>query len=763
EDTTLNRPVALKTLSQNLSENEEARERFVREAQSASAINHPNITTVYELVEEDDTRFICMEYVDGKTLRDMVEGSRVPVKQAIDIILQTAEGLEAAHDEGILHRDIKSANIMVNEKGRVKVMDFGLAHLEERSQLTREGSTLGTLAYSSPEQVSGSPVNESSEIFSLGVVFYELLTGQLPFAGSSDAETVLAIISGEQSAVTQFRGDVSDRLEAVVTRMLEKDATRRYQNCGELIGDLKAIQGELETSTIPISRMTASIQGRRKRRIRMIAAGGSVVVVMAALYLLFVAPVRSQIPRIGVLPFHEINPLEDETFSYSLASEIRDRLGRLSGLEVVEFYGSERYHNLETDSQIGKELGVQYLLRVDLREEHTPDNQARIRVSPRLIRVADLGVIPLETTEAVLTGTAVFDLYSAMAEQVAGALGVVLLDEEEEALQVIPTDSPGAYESYRLGRYHLDRRTPDDLPLALAHFQEAVAQDTTFAAAYAGLADTYALWPYYMIPINPIDQAEVYANAKEAARTALRLDPLLAEAHASLGYVLMYADWDWEGAEREFTMALALDPGYPAGHYWYSELLGTVGRFEEALSEARQSVVLDPLSTIGNNFIGVWLITLDQIDEAEAQFRYNLEINPGYPGSHSNLGTLLIKLGRLEEGYDHWLKLGFMPAEFAELAISATRDPARREETCRTFLEEYRWLVLLDPIASAGLFAMWDMDDLAFELLEVGFDQRHISMTLIQHYLRAWDLQSDPRSLDLLERMGLGQYFPDQP
>jgi len=264
EDTTLNRQVALKTLSQHLTENDEARERFVREAQAASAINHPNITTVFELLEEDDTHFICMEYVDGKTFREMVAGSRIPVKQTIDIILQAAEGLEAAHDEGILHRDIKSANIMVNEKGRVKVMDFGLAHLEDRSQLTRTGTTMGTLAYSSPEQVSGRPVTESSEIFSLGVVFYELLTGQLPFEGSSEAETVLAIISGEPTAVAQFRGDASDQLEAVVTRMLDKDTTLRYQNCGELIGDLKAIQGDLETTTIQLSASRKAAIAKRK-------------------------------------------------------------------------------------------------------------------------------------------------------------------------------------------------------------------------------------------------------------------------------------------------------------------------------------------------------------------------------------------------------------------------------------------------------------------------------------------------------------------
>ncbi|MFC1629387.1 serine/threonine protein kinase, partial [Gemmatimonadota bacterium] len=252
EDTTLHRLVALKTLARSLSDDPESKERFAREAQAASALNHPNITTVFELVQdpEKDSQLICMEYVEGKTIRDMVESSSVSVRKAIDIIMQAAEALEAAHNKGILHRDVKSANIMVSMEGRVKVMDFGLAHLETRSKLTRTGTTMGTLSYSSPEQISGRLVDARSELFSLGVVFYELLTGRLPFPATNEAELVFSIINNEPERLTQIRDDIPELVEAVSKKMLEKDPELRYQSCSELLGDLKSIRAGLETTRL---------------------------------------------------------------------------------------------------------------------------------------------------------------------------------------------------------------------------------------------------------------------------------------------------------------------------------------------------------------------------------------------------------------------------------------------------------------------------------------------------------------------------------
>ncbi|MFC1595550.1 protein kinase [Gemmatimonadota bacterium] len=266
EDTTLNRLVAIKALSSHLSDNDEAQERFVREAQAASSLNHSNITTVYELLEDEGEQFIVMEYVDGKTIRDVVESSRVSIRKAVDTLIQAAEALEAAHNKGILHRDVKSANIMISMEGNVKVMDFGLAHLEERSQLTRTGTTMGTVAYSSPEQLVGAPVDRRSEIFSLGVVFYELLTGQLPFKSPSEGELVFEIINTEQEMLTSCREDVPENICSVVNKMLIKKPELRYQSCGELIGDLNAIRSELETTTVEISTALPAMRAKRRNQ-----------------------------------------------------------------------------------------------------------------------------------------------------------------------------------------------------------------------------------------------------------------------------------------------------------------------------------------------------------------------------------------------------------------------------------------------------------------------------------------------------------------
>jgi len=285
EDTTLGRLVALKALSKQLAENEEAKARFVREAQAASSLNHANITTVHELLEDEGEQFIVMEYVEGKTIRDIVESSHVSIRKAVDIIIQAAEALEAAHNKGILHRDVKSANIMVSMEGNVKVMDFGLAHLEERSQLTRTGTMMGTLAYSSPEQLTGAPVDRRGEIFSLGCVFYELLTGQPPFKSPSEGELVFEIINTEQDRPSKLREDIPEKIEAVITRMLEKKPELRYQSCGELLADLKAIHSELETTTVEVSTYLAAVTAKRKKVLAFSAVAAVLIIGAAAVFL----------------------------------------------------------------------------------------------------------------------------------------------------------------------------------------------------------------------------------------------------------------------------------------------------------------------------------------------------------------------------------------------------------------------------------------------------------------------------------------------
>lgn len=344
EDTSLGRLVALKTLSPHLATNEEARERFVREARAASSLNHPNITVVHELVRDDDSHLICMEYVEGKTIRDMLESGRISVKKAVSITLQVAEALEAAHRQQILHRDIKSANIMVTMEGRVKVMDFGLAHLGERSQLTRTGTMMGTLAYTCPEQIAGRPYDARSEIWSLGVVFYEMLAGHLPFEAGNEAELIFGIINNEPAPLHEMREDVNVLVEGVIGRMLEKDPLQRYQSMGELAGDLTALHRDLETGSTSAIRAFEYIKKRRRtQNIARVAAGvivGLAIVIGAGLLLFPSRPADAGPPSIAILPLQ--NETTDAGLDYlgrNLASELTDEVIRsgISGrLDVVE-------------------------------------------------------------------------------------------------------------------------------------------------------------------------------------------------------------------------------------------------------------------------------------------------------------------------------------------------------------------------------------------------------------------------------------------
>jgi len=346
EDTTLDRLVALKTLSGTLAGDPESRERFVREAQAASALNHPNITTVHDLLEDEGEHLICMEYVDGKTARDMLESGRVGVKKAVEIILQVAEALETAHRQGILHRDIKSSNIMVTMEGRVKVLDFGLAYLEERSQLTRTGTTMGTLAYSSPEQLIGAGYDQRSEIWALGVVFYELLTARLPFVSPSEGELVFSIINNEQEPLSQLREDIPDSVSNIILRMLEKDPGERYQSCSELIGDLKLARGNLETSTVgqQISVSTQKRQIKPATWITLASLAATVAVV------LIIALPRYQSGMAIVVPFHSLDPTQSETlesFSNRGVTQVQQLLnesGLVSGIDLYQFENDGSSH-----------------------------------------------------------------------------------------------------------------------------------------------------------------------------------------------------------------------------------------------------------------------------------------------------------------------------------------------------------------------------------------------------------------------------------
>lgn len=619
EDTTLHRIVALKMLSGHLTEDEEARARFVREAQSASSLNHPNITTVYEFLEDEDTRLICMEYVEGKTIRDMVESGIVSIKKAIDIIIQAADALEAAHNKGILHRDVKSANIMVNMEGRVKVMDFGLAHLEERSKLTRTGTSMGTLSYSSPEQISGKRVNRQSEIFSLGVVFYELLTGQLPFKASNEAEIVFAIINNEPPKLSKVRDDVPELVEVIAARMLEKDPELRFQSCDELIRDLKGIQRELETSTVHITTTRYSVSRRlwivAKRafqnlsilqRAGLFALGTAVIIALTIIVFRtpdILGPQASSTAMspasgdaageysasIAVLPFDNLSgETADDYISQGIARAIWSQLAGISQLKVTSWTSAVAIKDTGLRlPQIADTLGVQHVLEGTIQKS---GNQ--IRVNVHLSDAENDNLVWSQQYEGNLS-----DLFS-LQDKIAIQVSTGLIEQVPTLMGSGISSQTGtvdAYLAYLRGSEHLHRRTSEGISKSIEAFHDALRLSPGYAPAYSGLSTAHMLNVSYGYP-STLDPYLELSTALTYAEKAISLSPENAEAHASRAYILIKAGADERDIRPSVEKALQIKPNVADFHGWFAHQLARDGFAEEAIAEHEIAIALDPLA-----------------------------------------------------------------------------------------------------------------------------------------------------------------------
>jgi len=621
EDTTLHRLVAIKALSKQLAENEEARARFVREAQAASALNHANITTVYELLEDEGEQFIAMEYVEGKTARDMVESGRVGVKKAVNVIMQVAEALGAAHRKGILHRDIKSANIMVSMEGNVKVMDFGLAHLEERSQLTRTGTTMGTLAYSSPEQLTGRPYDKRSEIWSLGVVFYELLTGQLPFRSSSEGELVFSIINNEQEPVSSLRGETQPAVETILNRMLEKNPTARFASCQELSTALQEIRPLLETTRAPevaAPRQTAKTSVKR----RALVLALPIVAIILAL-LLVPRPNRLEGPSLIVEEFEELTPGAVDWFSLGVVDEIRRILRASECLAGTpdrwDSYWKQLPHPYRA---VRRKLRASHILSATVRRESHSDSTGVIRITPLITdtgdgRESDLRPLNIE-----------FGPHTSIRSQIDVAEEIVqsleaLFPSLQRSRQHYVTESNEAYQWYSKSFEHGGRWWKP----AAEMLEKAVEIDPGFALAWAQLA-----WVRAHGNLNL--EFESTDRAKFAADRALELAPDLAEAHLAQGYYALWCLFDYEQAAVHFQVAREKDPNNVRAVSYYAVSRRYQGLWKEAIENIYQAIEMSPYTT---NELMLGMEILDpyrRYRDAEALHPRIMELSPEWIQVH---------------------------------------------------------------------------------------------------------------------------------
>ena len=644
-DTQLDRIVALKFLPQHLTADEAEQLRFLQEAKAASALNHPNVCWIHSIGEHEGQRFIDMEFVDGKTLRSRItEGAKSPdgygfrIGEAIDGAIQIGDALREAHSKGIIHRDIKCENIMINARNQIKVMDFGLAKLKGSLKLTRTSSTLGTLAYMAPEQLQGGEVDARSDIFSFGVVLYEMLTGKTPFRGEHEAAMMYSIVNEPPASLTNLRPEIPTELDRIVQRSLEKDPEDRYQHADDMVSELRRLHKQTTRVARPqVPQPTLDqpagplVQRPSKWKTWIGITVGLVLVGIAAalLYKTVFAPggrPESTKKMLVVLPFENLGSPDHEYFADGITEEITSKLSGLSRLGVIARTSAMQYKKTSKSlKQIAEELGVSYILQGTIRWEST-DDATRVKVTPQLINVGDGTQIWSEPFESVLSGA--FKLQTEIAGNVARALDVALMQPERRSLEASPTTNAEAYDNYLRALSFYNRSYDErDLTIAEQLLTKAVQLDGNFASAYAWLSITHSLiyWEYY-------DHTEQrIAKAKEAADKSQRLDPALAVAHVAQGNYYYHCRLDYDNALKELDKALALQPNNVEALLGIGAVKRRQGKFEEAAMNFTKAVEIDPRTGSLTAELAVTYMYLRRFQESERYADKAIALSPDWP------------------------------------------------------------------------------------------------------------------------------------
>ena len=795
-DTKLGRKVALKILPADLASNQDRMRRFTQEAKAASALNHPNILTIYEIDETDSGDFIATEFIDGKTLRDRMRREPLKLSDVLEVAAQIASALSAAHDAGIVHRDIKPENIMVRRDGLVKVLDFGLAKLTERlppesvdteaptSVKTDPGTVVGTAVYMSPEQARGVEVDARTDIFSLGVVIYEMVSGRLPFDGSTSSEVVASILGEkEPQLLARYSREVPTELERIASKALRKNREERYQTIKDLLLDLKSLKQELEferklerslapksakvvdtsealtgtalastaRTTVPKPTLTRSLFA--KRNIAIGAVASLIIASVAGAYFYFNRPASSQINSIAVLPFVNASGNTDlEYLSDGMTESLINNLSQLPGLSVKARSSVFHYKGQEVEpQQVASQLSVEAIL------------------NGRVVQRGDELALYLSLVDGrsgnQLWGeqynrkmTDLVALQNEIARDVSRKLRARLSGADERHFKNSQTENSDAYQLYLLGRYHLNRLTDEGFRKGLDYFQKAIEKDANYALAYAGLADAYARLSGY----NSISPNEGFPKARTAASKALELDDQLAEARVILGLVKYLYDWDWAGAEKEFKRAIEINPSNADAHQTYGYYLSGMQRFDEALAEMKRARELDPLSIEKIVAMGDVLYQQHQYDQAIEQYRKALEMDPNSGIAHWAIGNVYVQKGMYDEAIAEYQKSiplsGDSPDEPASLAYAYALS-GRRQEALQIIddLKQRSKRGYISPTIIAFIYAGLGENDQAFEWLDKAYDGRDFILVLLKVEPLFDRLRSDPRFADLSRRVGSPQ------
>lgn len=742
EDTRLGRQVAIKFLPASYQYDPERRTKFLAEARATSALRSPHIAALYDIGEHGGAMYLVMEYVEGELLSDALKRGPLQIREAIDLTVQIADALSEAHSLGIVHCDVKSSNLIVNERGTAKLLDFGIAAAtspkeaepDDRTkpvgQQTAVGVVVGTVSYMSPEQAIGRTLDHRSDIFSLGVVLYEMLTAHLPFEGETPVEIIDKIIHAEPMPVTRLNYSVPPDLERIVRKCLEKDRARRYQSIRDLLIDLRNLQRDSDSGS------QATTSGLR-RNTQVVTKSRS----------------RKAIDSLAILPFANLSGDPDlEYLSDGVTEGLINNLSRLPKLRVMARSTVFRYHGRELPDpqQVGNDLAVRAVLL------------------GRLLRRDDALIIKLELVDTndgshlwgeqyVRETRDILTLEQEISTEISEQLRFKLTSAQRKSLAKRSTENSEAYQLYLKGRYHWNRRTEEGIKRSLDYFEKAIALDSAFALAYAGLADSYNLLASYAAKPVPT----LFLRAKATALKALSLDDKLAEAHAALAAVKLWREFDWEAGERGFRKAIALNPSYSTAHLWLALYLAGMDRMDEALLEITFGHELDPLSRVLNLNLARILYFARRFDEATKQCLKTIEMFPDYLIAHRRLGMTYGEQGMFQEAEIEFKAALSISANDSETmsAMAYVYTAAGRMDEAREIFERIKDLArngYVSPYSLARVHIGLGEIDEAFAELEITYKERHGILTYLKVEPMFDSIRGDARYADLLRRLGFG-------
>jgi serine/threonine protein kinase len=716
EDTKLRRTVALKFLPQELMKDSEAKERFVQEAQAAAALDHPNICTVHEIEEADGQTFIAMAYIEGQSLKEKINAGPVEINRAINIAIQVAEGLREAHERGVVHRDVKPANIILTEKGQAKIMDFGLAKLSWGVDLTKTAMIMGTAAYMSPEQAKGETVDYCTDIWSLGCVLYEMLSGMRPFKNRYDQAILHSVLYEEPESIGNLKSDLPEEVENIISKCMQKDPKNRYSDMGNLLRDLKSIPLEDKSGS---SRTETA---------------------------------EEKLPSIAVLPFVNMSAdPENEYFSDGLSESIINVLSQLNNFKVVARTSAFSFKGKDVNiREIGKELTVENVLEGSVQKAGN-----RLRITAQLISVKDGFHLWSKSFDRTLDD--IFAIQDEISLQIINNLKVKLGKEEKSMLVKRYTEDIEAYNLYLKGLYHLAKLTKEGCEKGLDFFHQVINRDPTYALAYAGISDCHSrnTWYYYRPPKEELPKALAFAEK------AIALDNQLSEAHVSLGYTKMLYDRDWDGAGRELRRGIELNPGNALAHNYYSVYFAVLGEHDKSIKEAQKALDLDPTSLWMMINLGMRYYYNCQFDMCLKNIQKAIDLDPNSFLGHYYSAYPLMCMAKYKEAIQAAQKAAELLGEYTPHILAAL---GLAHALAGERVEAEDILKNLKALSDKGTIPMFiipwiyialDERDKAFEWMERASEENDPLFMWIKSDPIINRLKGDPRYKAMLKKLGL--------